>query len=66
MIHTPFRELVRQELANTMFCCYCLEVQGSKYHCCQENHFVPFTDLYPDDQEDILSYELEEYEGADK
>jgi hypothetical protein len=41
-------------------------VQGDKWHCCQENHFVPFGDLYPEDQEDILNYELEEYEGAGK
>jgi len=62
MTYTSFRELVRQELASTTFCCYCLEVQGSKWHCCQENHFVPFGDLYPDEQESILDYEMDEYE----
>jgi len=66
MTHTSFRELVRQELSSTTFCCYCLEPQGSKWHCCQENHFVPFGDLYPEDQEDILNNELEEYEGVNK
>jgi hypothetical protein len=66
MTHVSFRELVRQELSSTTFCCYCLEVQGDKWHCCQENHFVPFGDLYPEDQEDILNNEMDEYEGADK
>jgi hypothetical protein len=66
MTHVSFRELVRRELANTTFCCYCLEPQGSKYHCCQENHFVPFGDLYLNDQEEILDNEIDEYEGGDK
>jgi len=66
MIHTPFRELVRQELSSIEYCCYCFEPKGCKYHCCQENHFVPFGDLYPEDQEDILNNEMDEYEGADK
>jgi hypothetical protein len=66
MTHTSFRELVRKELENTTFCCYCLEPQGGKYHCCQENHFVPFGDLYLNDQEEILDNEIDEYEGADK
>jgi hypothetical protein len=66
MTQVSFRELVRQELSSTTFCCYCLEVQGDKWHCCQENHFVPFGDLYPEDQEGILDYEMDEYEGANK
>jgi hypothetical protein len=66
MTHTSFRELVRKELENTTFCCYCLEPQDGKYHCCQENHFVPFGDLYLNDQEEILDNEIDEYEGADK
>jgi hypothetical protein len=66
MTHTSFRELIRKELENTTFCCYCLEPQGGKYHCCQENHFVPFGDLYLNDQEEILDNEIDEYEGADK
>jgi hypothetical protein len=60
------RNLVAEELASTTFCCYCLEPQGSKWRCCQENHFVPFGDLYPDDQEGILDYEVELYEGDKK
>ncbi len=35
------------------YCCYCLEPQGDKYHCCQENHFVPFSDL-DDDQKAVI------------
>ena len=44
---------------NTLYCCYCLEPQGGKMGCCQENHFVPFEDLYPEDQRDIIENELE-------
>jgi len=66
MTQVSFRELVRQELSSIEYCCYCLEPKGDKWHCCQENHFIPFTDLDEDQQEDILSYELDEYEGADK
>jgi len=43
-----------------------LEPQGDKWHCCQENHFVPFGDLYLNDQESILDYEVEQYEGENK
>lgn len=66
MTQPSFRELIRQELANVEFCYYCLEVKGDKWHCCQENHFGLFTDLYPEDQEDILNNELDEYEGVGK
>jgi len=36
------------------YCCYCCDPQGSKISCCQENHFVPFEDLYYDDQEHLI------------
>lgn len=36
------------------YCCYCGEEQADKLSCCQENHFVPFEDLYEDLKENIL------------
>lgn len=46
------------------YCCYCLE-QKTGHSCCQENHFVTFKDLYPEDQREIINAELEHaFEGA--
>jgi hypothetical protein len=41
-----------QDLSGT-YCCYCCEPKayGS---CCGENHFVPFEDLYEEDQEAMI------------
>ena len=39
---------------DTEYCCYCSESRGSRLSCCQENHFVPFNDLYPEDQAALL------------
>jgi len=36
------------------YCCYCCEPQRNKISCCQENHFIPFEDLYYDDQESLI------------
>jgi hypothetical protein len=40
-----------------MYCCYCLEPQGDKFHCCQENHFVTFDELDFDQQEIVIEDE---------
>jgi hypothetical protein len=48
-----------QDLQGT-YCCYCAELQGSKYSCCQENHFVPFEDLYEEDKEAMIEEYLSE------
>lgn len=48
-----------KEDTDTLYCCYCLEPQEGKIGCCQENHFVSFSDLYPEDQRDIIENELE-------
>jgi hypothetical protein len=42
------------------YCCYCLQPKGGKYSCCHENHFVTFSDLYPEDQQEIINNELDE------
>lgn len=37
-----------------LYCVYCLTPKGDRFSCCQENHFVPFDDLYPEDQAVLL------------
>lgn len=50
---------------NDQYCAYCLEPQGEKIGCCHENHFVGFSDLYPEDQQYIIESEIEyAFEGA--
>jgi hypothetical protein len=41
------------------YCCYCAEPKTSG-SCCGENHFVPFEDLYEDDQEALIQEYLKE------
>lgn len=47
------------------YCCYCLEPKEDKIGCCQENHFVTFRDLYPEDQKEIINAEIEASFGAE-
>jgi len=44
--------------SDTLYCCYCTEIQTG-YSCCQENHFVRFVDLYPEDQQAIIDNEYD-------
>ena len=37
-----------------LYCVYCVTPKGDSRSCCQENHFVPFDDLYPEDQAALL------------
>jgi len=53
------REDAIKDLQGT-YCCYCAELQGSKYTCCSENHFVPFEDLYEEDKEAMIEEYLSE------
>jgi hypothetical protein len=50
------QEQLRQGLmqSHQLYCCYCLEPQGSKISCCGENHFLAFRDLYEADQDYLL------------
>lgn len=59
-----FQQEIRDELmrSSTEYCCYCLTPKGCKWSCCQENHFVRFSDLYEEDQEALIQNELDEYE----
>ena len=47
------------------YCCYCCQPKEDKIGCCQENHFVTFGDLYPEDQQEIINAEIEQAFGAD-
>ena len=60
-------EQFKQEFmaSNVRYCCYCLEPQEDKIGCCQENHFVTFSDLYPEDQQEIINSEIELAFGAE-
>ena len=58
-------EAIRAEFMNSSqeYCCYCLE-HRSGMSCCQENHFVEFKDLYPEDQMEIINEEFDKaYQG---
>jgi hypothetical protein len=57
-------ETIRAEFlaSDHKYCCYCCQPQTS-FHCCQENHFVSFGDLYPEDQQAIID---EEFDNAYK
>jgi hypothetical protein len=57
-------EAIRAEFlaSDQMYCCYCGQPQES-YKCCQENHFVRFSDLYEEDQKEIIN---EEFDNAYK
>jgi hypothetical protein len=59
-------EMYREEFQGVHYCCYCLETQGDKYHCCQENHFIPFEDLDTEDQMAIVDEEIHWAEIASK
>jgi hypothetical protein len=52
-------EQYQEEFHDVMYCCYCCTPQDGKWGCCQENHFVPFQDLYPEDQTAIIEGEIE-------
>ena len=49
------RQQIYEELMDdsTLYCVYCGQ---SKYRisCCGENHYVPYADMYPEDQMAIL------------
>ena len=48
--------------SDELYCCYCMEPKHDKYHCCQENHFVKFSDLDEGARKEFIELELEEYE----
>jgi hypothetical protein len=55
-----FYEAIRAEFmeSDQEYCCYCGEPR-SGMGCCQENHFVTFKDLYPEDQQAIINAEFD-------
>lgn len=53
-----FIETFMEENSEAEYCAYCLEPKGDKYHCCQENHFIPFKELDEETQLEIMKEEL--------
>ncbi len=53
-------EQYREQFADILYCCYCLEPKGESWSCCDENHFIEFKDLYIEDQKFIIDSELDE------
>lgn len=54
------REDAIKDLSHSDYCCYCCNPRGTKGSCCQENHFVPFEDLYDEDKENLIEEYLKE------
>jgi CRISPR/Cas system CMR-associated protein Cmr3 (group 5 of RAMP superfamily) len=57
------QQLINEHMkSDELYCCYCMEPQGEKYHCCQENHFMKFSDFDDETKKEFIAWELEEYE----
>ena len=57
------QELIDEHMqSNELYCCYCIEPKGDKWHCCQENHFITFSDFDDDTKSEFIAWELDEYE----
>ena len=63
-----FKSEIHKELmhSDTLYCVYCIEPKGDKIVCCEEYHFVNFSNLYPQDQDILIQEQLEEYEKWSK
>jgi hypothetical protein len=48
------------EFSDIHYCPYCLTIKGDKIVCCQEADFIPFKDLYIEQQKEIINAELDE------
>lgn len=51
-------EEMQERMKNIEYCVYCNEARDGKSGCCQENHFVPFSDLDTETQFEIITEEL--------
>lgn len=61
------QQLINEHMrSDALYCCYCMEPKYDKWHCCQENHFVTFSDLDEDTQKEMIAWEIEEYEKWSK
>jgi len=65
MNQIELKELIVQELQDGgPYCCYCCQPKGCSISCCEENHFVPFSSLYADDQKAMIDEQIFEFEEA--
>ena len=53
-------EQYREQFADILYCCYCLEPKGESYKCCDENHFIEFQELDIEEQKIIIDDELDQ------
>ena len=68
MNETKLRQQILEVLMNdsTLYCCYCFE-QKRGIGCCSENHFITYSEMYEDDQKNILDEMVaEEMEKGDE
>ena len=57
------QDLINEHMkSDQLYCCYCMESKDDKWHCCQENHFVKFSDFDDEAKKEFIAWELEEYE----
>ena len=57
------QQLINEHMQSSeTYCCYCMEPQGEKWHCCQENHFMKFSDFDDETRREFIAWELDEYE----
>lgn len=64
-VKSLYEEYKKEFIASDrLYCCYCLEPKNDKFVCCHENHFVEFSDLYPEDQQEIINQEIDLHSGA--
>ena len=57
MNYQSFSQQFKEQNWEVEYCCYCLTPRNDKMGCCQENHFIPFYDLYEDEQNHIIESE---------
>ena len=57
MNYQSFAEQFKEATKDVEYCVYCWEPRNGKMGCCQENHFVPFSDLYEDQQNYVIESE---------
>ena len=61
------QDLIKDHMRSSRtYCYYCLESKGDKWHCCQENHFLKFSDFDEDTQKEFIAWEMESYEEWSK
>ena len=57
------QQLINEHMkSDELYCCYCMEPKEEKWNCCQENHFMKFSDFDDETKREFIAWELDEYE----